>query len=109
MIGVALAAFVLAQAPQPGAAEALAGLYGRALGAASECQGIARERLEAAAQAAAAHVKALAKNGAAQQAAGAELARGVDRGSRDVKSGALTCDQAESEFGNLERDLAASR
>jgi len=110
MIATALlAAVVLAQAPAPGKAEALAALYGRTLGAAAECTGITRERLEAAAAQASAHVKAVAPGEAAQAAAGAELARGIDRGNRDVRTGVITCAQAESEFGNLEHDLAASR
>jgi hypothetical protein len=103
------AAIVLAQAPQPGAPEALAALYGRTLGAAAECPSVSRARLEAAAELAAAHIKARAPGAPAQAAAGTELAKGIDRGTGDVRSGALTCAQAESELGNLERDLAASR
>ena len=111
MIGpVLLAALVLVQAQAPGKAETLATLYGRTLGAAADCPGISRERLEAAATQVSAHLKAMAQGDeAAQAAAGTELARSIDRGNRDVRSGVLTCAQAESEFGNLEHDLAASR
>jgi hypothetical protein len=112
MIGRAafsLAAVVLAQAAQPSPPEALAALYGRTLGAAAECKTVTRGRLEAAAEMASARLKALARDAAAQSAAGAALAKGIDRGTRDVLSGAITCTQAETEFGNLERDLAASR
>lgn len=106
---LSLAAIVLAQAPQPSPPEALAALYGRTLGAAAECRSVSRSRLETAAERASAHVKARAQGAPAQAAAGAELAKGIDRGNRDVLSGAITCAQAEAEFGNLERDLAASR
>ena len=109
MIGAMLAAIVLVQAQAPGKAEALASLYGRTLGAAAGCTGITRERLETAAARASAHLKAMTQGEAAQSAAGAELARSIDRGNRDVRTGAITCAQAESEFGNLEHDLAASR
>jgi len=98
-----LAGVVLAQAGPPGA---LAALYGRTLGAAAECKGITRERLEQAAHKASAHLKALAPSEAAQSAAATDLANGIERGTRDVSSGAVTCAQAESEFGNLEHDLA---
>jgi tetrahydromethanopterin S-methyltransferase subunit E len=103
-----LAAVLLAQA-QPTPALALAGLYGRTLGAAAECTGVARDRIAAAAEKASAHLKAVAQDPAAQAAAGGELTRAVERGNRDVTSGAVTCAQAESELGNLEHDLAASR
>jgi hypothetical protein len=103
------AALALTQAQAPTRAESLAELYGRTLGAAAECKDIARPRIDAAARAAAAHVKKVAKSEAERSAAGRILAANADRGGRDVRSGFVTCAQAESELGNLERDLAASR
>jgi hypothetical protein len=103
---LALSAVMLAQAPQAGRPEALAALYGRTLGAAAECEGITRTRLQAVAEKASAHLKTLAPSEVGQSAAAADLAKGVERGDRDVRSGAVTCAQAESEFANLEHDLA---
>jgi len=106
---VAAAAFLLVQAHAPGRAESLATLYGRTLGEASECKAIARARIDRAATLASAHIKSLAATPAERMAAGNSLAKGVDRGSRDVTSGAITCRQAESELDALEHELAASR
>ncbi|HUZ73970.1 MAG TPA: hypothetical protein VMU87_13385 [Stellaceae bacterium] len=104
-----LASFLLVQAPMLTKAESLAELYGRTLGAAAECKSIAHPRIDATAAAAAAHVKALAKDDAERTAAGRILAANVDRGGRDVQNGLVTCTQAESELSNLEHELAGSR
>lgn len=99
------AALLVAQSPAAAKAEALAGLYGETLGAASECPALARERLEAAAQKASARIKTTVGDPAEADAAGAQLADGVARGRREVESGRETCAQAESELGDLEHEL----
>ncbi len=108
-IPVIFAAVVLVQAPQATQSEGLAELYGRTLGAAAQCQDIARQRIDEAAAKASARIKILAASDAERTAAGMVLARAADVGSRDVESGATTCVQAESELANLERELAAAR
>lgn len=113
-IPVIVAAFVLVQAPpiqapQITQSEGLAELYGRTLGAASQCPDVARQRIDDATAKASARIKTLAANDAERTAAGTVLARAADVGSRDVESGATTCVQAESELANLERELAAAR
>lgn len=108
---VTVAAIVLAQA-QPARletkSEMLAAIYGRTLGAAAQCNTATRARIDHAAALASAHVKHLAANPADERAAGKALDAGVARGSRDVASGATTCAQAASEFGDLEHELAAT-
>ncbi len=100
---------LLVQAQLPTKAESLAELYGRTLGAAAACEKIGRPRIDAAAAAASAHIKALAKDDVGRTAAGRILADNVDRGGRDVQDGLITCAQAESELSNLEHELAAPR
>ena len=100
-----IAAVLIAQSPTETKAEALAGLYGETLGAASECPALSQERLAAVAQKASARVKSTARNPAEADAAGTRLADGIARGRREIVSGRETCAQAESEFHNLEHEL----
>jgi hypothetical protein len=101
----AVAIVLLVQAPQTGKAELLADVYGRTLGAASQCTAIGRDRLGHVATIAAAHLKTLPPPPGGEAAIGARLTDAMARGGRDVASGAVTCAQAESELGNLEHDL----
>jgi hypothetical protein len=103
-----VASALLVQAPA-GMAESLAGIYGRTLGAAAQCTEIDRKRLDAVAELASAHVKALAQGPAEAASAGKTLADAMARGSGEVQSGLVTCAQAESELDNLERDLQSDR
>jgi len=104
-VSLILPAPLLAE-PQPGAAERLAALYGRTLGAAASCRAVAAARVETVAQQAADHLKAVAQTEADAGAAAARLAASIARGRRAIASGIETCAQAESEFVDLERDLA---
>jgi hypothetical protein len=106
LVASAFAVLLMAQTPPAGKAAVLAALYGQTLGAADQCNGIAPERLEAVAQKAADHVKALAAGEAAANAAAPSLSDGIARGRRAVASGAESCAQAESEFADLEHELS---
>jgi hypothetical protein len=86
--------------------QGLAVLYGETLGAAQGCPGVAPDRLTATVDRAAKHLKEVAGTDSEADAAAKDFAVGMSRGRRDIVDGVLTCAQAESEFSNLERDLA---
>jgi hypothetical protein len=100
------AAILVAQSPAADRAEGLAGLYGETLGAAAACPALAPARLEALAQKASARIKAVARDKAEAEVAGTALADGIAHGRREIESGRETCAQAESEFADLEHELA---
>lgn len=102
------AASLLAQVAPETKAEGLAELYGRTLGSAAQCS-VGRDRLDGAAQLASARLKSLAQDDAERTTAGMRLAAAIDQGGRDVANGLVTCAQAESDFTNLEHELAATR
>lgn len=97
---------VLAQGSPATKAQSLAELYGETLGAAAQCPAVTPARLDALTAKASQRIKSLATDGADATAAGGLLVDSVARGRAEVTSGAETCAQAESEFVQLERELA---
>jgi hypothetical protein len=84
----------------------MADLYGRILGAASQCRSIAASRVEATTAKASAHLKAIAHDGTDAAMAGRRLLGAVGDGKQEVASGRTTCVQAAAELDNLEHELS---
>lgn len=109
-----LAAAVLVSSPGfaaadagPSKAQVMADLYGRILGAASQCRSIAAGRVEEATASASAHLKAISRDHADTAAAGQRLLGAVGDGKEEVASGRTTCVQAAAELDNLEHELSS--
>jgi hypothetical protein len=102
----------LADAPPPppskaGIALELAELYGRTLGAASQCPDIAQDRVRAVTAKAGAHLRTLATGPDAGALVGQRFTDAISRGASEVQSGETTCVQASADFGNLDHELAS--
>jgi hypothetical protein len=99
-----------ADTPPPPDAAALAALdvaavYGRTLGAASECPAIPSDRVDAIARKAQAHLRLLAPRANDQATVGQRFSDALYQGASDVRDGQTICAQAEADLGNLDHEL----
>ena len=110
VLAAALLALSPAAAPddagQMTKAQVMAGLYGRILGAASQCKSIAAGRVDQLTEKASSHLKSIARDEADASVAGERLLGAVDDGKQEVSSGRTTCTQATAELDNLDHELS---
>lgn len=93
-------------APEAGIALEFAGLYGRTLGAASECSDIPHDRVDAVADKAQAYLRNLAKGDDSRAMIGQRFSEALYQGASSVRTGQTICAQAEADLDNLDHELS---
>lgn len=83
----------------------VAALYGRTLGAASECPEIGADRLKAVTEKVLAHLRDLAPDRDERELVGQRFSGAIDEGAQAVRNGETICAQAADDLGNLDYEL----